>query len=147
MNFIVIFTDENSTFDLEMAIKALNNENVQDICCIEIPEELNYADLMLIGTCLSEKHLNSTFMSLNRMYKGVKDKNSKYLRRKLFNETKWCAMDTGKIVIHLFLAEYREYYDLESLWSCGKEFDEKYIEFSHRQSDIEKKLIVTEDNI
>ncbi len=126
----------------------LKNENVQDVCCIQIPEELNYANYMLIGNCLSDRHLNATFISLNKKYKSLKEKNSKhYLQRKSSKETKWCAMDMGNIVVHLFLPEYREYYDLESLWSCGSEFDEKYNEFVERQTNIEKKLIVIDENL
>ena len=103
---------------------------------------------MVIGTCLSDKHLNSTFLSVNRKYKSLKTENNQYLQRKTGKETKWCALDTGKVVIHLFLEDYRDYYDLESLWSCGVEFDEKYIEFSKQQSDIQKRLLVTdEENI
>lgn len=64
-------------------------------------------------------------------------------RKKLGKETKWCALDTGEIVIHLFLPETREHYDLETLWACGVEFDEKCIEFAHSQTNIEKKLFVT----
>ena len=35
---------------------------------------------------------------------------------------------TGSIVIHLFLPEIREKYELEKLWSLGPEHDEQYQE-------------------
>lgn len=100
---------------------------------------------MIIGTCLSDKHLNSVFQSINRKYKVHKNEKSNYMQRKTGKESKWCALDTGKIVIHLFLEEYRLHYDLETLWTCGTEFDEKYIEFTKQQSDIEKRLLVTDE--
>ena len=126
-------------------VKALRNESVQDLFCIEIPKEINYADYIVIGTCLSEKHLNSTFFSINRKYKNLKNDKYNYVQRKAGKETKWCALDTGKVVINLFLEDQRKYYDLESLWSCGIEFDEKYIEFTKNKSDIEKRLIVPDE--
>lgn len=126
-------------------VKALRNESVQDLFCIEIPKEINYADYIVIGTCLSEKHLNSTFFSINRKYKNLKNEKYNYVQRKSGKETKWCALDTGKVVINLFLEDQRKYYDLESLWSCGIEFDEKYIEFTKNKSDIEKRLIVPDE--
>ncbi len=126
-------------------VKALRNESVQDLFCIEIPKEINYADYIVIGTCLSEKHLNSTFFSINRKYKNLKNDKYNYVQRKAGKETKWCALDTGKVVINLFLEDQRKYYDLESLWSCGIEFDEKYIEFTKNKSEIEKRLIVPDE--
>ncbi len=122
----------------------LYKENVKEICCIQIPKEVNYADYMVIGTCFSDKHLNSTFLTVNRKYKKFKLENEVNLQRKSGKETKWCAIDTGRIVIHLFLDEHREYYDLESLWTCGTEFDEKYNEFLESQREMEKKLVVVD---
>lgn len=123
----------------------LQREKVQEICCIEIPQEVNYADFMFIGTCFSEKHLNSTFININKKYKKFKQQEDFNLQRKSGKETKWCAIDTGKIVIHLFSEGFREFYDLESLWTCGSEFDDKYNEFLEQQREIEKKLIVADD--
>lgn len=126
-------------------VDTLKKESVHDICCIQIPKEVNYADFMVIGTCLSEKHLNSVFQIINRKYKMLKNEKAKYLLRKTGKDSKWSALDTGKIVIHLFLEDYRLFYDLETLWACGTEFDEKYIEFAKEKTDIEKRLIVTEE--
>ncbi len=126
----------------------LRSENVQDICCIEIPEEMNYADNMIIGTCLSVKHLNSVFETVNKSYKKVReeaDMHTGYIRRKAGKESKWCAIDIGQFVIHLFLEECRSFYDLESLWSCGIEFDEKYQQFFKTASEFEQKLLVNEN--
>lgn len=99
---------------------------------------------MIIGNCQSDKHLNSVFISINKKYKFLKEESDSFLNQKSRKETKWCAIDTGKIVIHLFLPEYREFYDLECLWACGKEFDEKYLEFKDEQKEIEQKLTILE---
>jgi ribosome silencing factor RsfS/YbeB/iojap len=133
--------------DLDFLISLLRNESVQDICCIKIPEEINYADYMIIGTCLSVKHLNSVFKIVNKKYKQARDEeemHSAYLKRKAGKESKWCAIEIGQVVIHLFLDEYRSYYDLESLWSCGIEFDDKYQKFFKKFSEFEQKLLVDE---
>ena len=101
-----------------------------------------FQDLKLINW--TETRL-STFFSINRKYKNLKNEKYNYVQRKSGKETKWCALDTGKVVINLFLEDQRKYYDLESLWSCGIEFDEKYIEFTKNKSDIEKRLIVPDE--
>lgn len=37
----------------------------------------------------------------------------------------WKLIDLGNIVLHLFLEDAREFYDIESLWTVGEEFDDK----------------------
>ena len=32
----------------------------------------------------------------------------------------WIVFDVGSIVVHLFIPEQREYYQLEQLWNAGK---------------------------
>ncbi len=39
------------------------------------------------------------------------------LRIEGLDDTQWVLMDYGDLVIHVFLDETREYYDLERLWS------------------------------
>lgn len=36
----------------------------------------------------------------------------------------WIALDLGNIVLHLFLQQQRDYYDLEMLWTVGRIFDD-----------------------
>ena len=125
-------------------VKTLRSERIQDICCMHLPKDVNYADYLITGTCMSEKHLNSSFFTINRKYKRCKNTNEKFLRKSLGKENKWCAIDTGKIVIHIFLPEYRDFYNLESLWSCGVENDEKCIEFKEEKLEVEKRINLIE---
>ena len=129
---------------MDEALKILKDENVQDIACIQVPKDANYADYLLIGSCLSDRHLNSTFVSFYRSYKTYRHEDKKTFPRSSGKETKWCAMDLGKIVIHLFLPEYREFYDLESLWTCGTEFDDKLNEFKSQRDALEQRFLYAE---
>ena len=135
-----------ATFDMEYVLKFLADEKVVDLCCIRLPAEANYADHMIIGTCLADRHISSVFIELNKRYKRLKDDNNIVLKRRLADDKKWCAIDVGSMVVHLFLEEYREFYDLESLWTCGAEFDEKCIDFLASKKEMEKKLIVADDD-
>jgi ribosome-associated protein len=42
---------------------------------------------------------------------------AKPLRVEGLDDRHWVLMDYGDVVVHLFLAETREYYELERLWS------------------------------
>ena len=35
------------------------------------------------------------------------------------NQARWILMDYGEVVLHIFLQEAREFYDLERLWNDG----------------------------
>lgn len=37
-----------------------------------------------------------------------------------FRNGQWIIIDYGEIMIHVFLPEFREFYNLEDLWSDGK---------------------------
>jgi ribosome-associated protein len=39
------------------------------------------------------------------------------LRTEGFDDQRWVLLDYGDVVVHVFLQEVREYYDLERLWS------------------------------
>ncbi len=41
----------------------------------------------------------------------------KVINREGLSERRWVVLDYGEIVIHVFLHEAREFYDLESLWA------------------------------
>lgn len=41
----------------------------------------------------------------------------KALHREGLSERRWVVLDYGEIVIHVFLREAREFYDIESLWA------------------------------
>lgn len=37
----------------------------------------------------------------------------------------WKVVDMKNIVLHLFMKETRDYYDIETLWTVGEEYDDK----------------------
>jgi ribosome-associated protein len=39
------------------------------------------------------------------------------LRAEGFDDLRWVLLDYGDVVVHVFLQEVREYYELERLWS------------------------------
>ena len=96
---------------------------------------------MVIGTCKSAKHMCATYERFNKIYKKKRQSDDIFTSGKgKTSGEKWCAIDCGNIVIHLFQSEFREMYDLESLWTVGYEYDEKYQEILLKQKEMDSKL-------
>jgi len=118
---------ERGVFELHEIVELLRNEKVSDLAVISIPADRQYADYMLVGTASSKRHIRTVCSLIVSVFKqkmwlsdpvprieGMQDKDSG-----------WNALDMGNIVVHILTQEMREYYDLETLWTVGPEFDDK----------------------
>lgn len=80
---------------------------------------------MCIVTARSKRHMNAMAEFIRKVYKMKR--NSDDILPKIEGESSnnWIAMDLGNIALHIFEEESRQKYDLESLWSVGREFDKE----------------------
>lgn len=119
---------KEGVFDLHEIVDVLRFENVADICCIRFPEDINYADYLVIGTGISFRQLKAVMEYVRKLYKAKKHKKDPSVKIEGLESADWLAMDMGNIALHLFLPKTREEFDLESLWTLGEEFDPLSVE-------------------
>jgi len=93
-------------------IEALQSKHGQDICLIDLNEVSGFADAFIIATARSEINAHT----LRDAAEEALD--SMGLTYKIEGETsaRWCLIDAGHIVIHIFSRLGREFYNLERLW-------------------------------
>jgi len=99
-------------------VDALLDKKGVDILVLDIHMQAIFADFFIICTgesepqlrALSQAALESAKKQGGRMPKGVEGQPG----------DGWVLVDFGDVVIHLFSAEKRGYYDLESLWHAGR---------------------------
>lgn len=60
----------------------------------------------------------------NKMYKIKKHEKDPFLNLD-DKSNDWKLIDMGNIILNLFLEKAREFYDVETLWTVGEEFDDK----------------------
>ena len=113
--------------DEKMVVELLSNERIEDVVVIRIPEERKYVDFMVIGTANSDRHLRTVASLIVSVFKRKMWLSDPVPRIEGHQEkdSGWNALDLGNIAVHLLTQEQREYYDLETLWTVGPEFDEK----------------------
>ena len=125
------YFEDNAVYDndkfLSKVINQLREDNGIDVCVIETSEERRkYADYVIVVSGRSTRHLKAMTNHIHQQFK--KDYPEKSVIVTGLNSEDWMIVDFGSIVIHLFLPEIREKYELEKLWSVGPEHDEQYQE-------------------
>lgn len=77
----------------------------------------DFTDSFVIATGSSERLLDSLATFVKEEVKKVHGYNASIEGS---GQTGWVILDFGYVVVHLFSAELREYYDLEDLWQNAK---------------------------
>ncbi|MEW5838469.1 MAG: ribosome silencing factor [Pseudomonadota bacterium] len=99
------------------ALEELKGVNVQ---ALDVRGRCSFTDLMIFASGTSDRHVKS-------LAANVEDKVRAAGVRPLGVEgddqaqANWVLLDLGEAVVHVMLAETREYYQLERLWAMGGE--------------------------
>jgi len=135
-------------FDLHEVMEVLHAETVTDIVCIRVPDEMNYADYLVIGSGFSSRHTQSVMEYVKKLHKGKRGKKDPHCTIEGLDEDKeWLVVDMGNIVLHLFSRpEKRREYDLETLWTAGPEFDELTISARSDIRQLEDMMCAVEED-
>lgn len=118
----------SGVFDLNELVFLLQELGCIDVTYFPIPPEYNFCDNMVIASAKSMRHMRALHEEIYWIYKRKKGPDDPYIKISGTNDTFWCAMDMGNIVVHLFFGDAREYYDIESLWTKRPEDDQKQYE-------------------
>ena len=105
---------------LAEAVKILDNKKAEDIRVIEIGDLTIIADYFIIANGISTTHTKALADELEYQ---LKEKGVEPRQIQGNNGGGWIVLDYSDIVVHIFFKETREFYNLERLWSDGKEID------------------------
>ncbi|NLG99271.1 MAG: ribosome silencing factor [Chloroflexi bacterium] len=98
-------------------ITTLEDKKGEDILLMDIQGIASFADYFILCNGTSDRMLTALAESVQEEAK------KRYgMITKIEGEAVdgWLVVDLGDVVIHLFSAEQRDYYDLEKLWDQGK---------------------------
>lgn len=97
----------------DMILNALDQDKGDNIVSIDLSNKTALADYMVIVTGTSSRHVVG-------MAEKLKDRLSKQgIRARIEGKDTgdWVIVDAGDVIVHLFRAEVRTFYNLEKLWS------------------------------
>ncbi|MBX7059716.1 MAG: ribosome silencing factor [Leptospirales bacterium] len=99
-------------------IDFLDEKKVMDLLAIDLEGVNPYFGIFLIGTAGSQVQLKSLVREFSRRFaeqipRGMNVRPADFA-------SGWVILDLIDVVVHLFLPEQREFYNLERLWGDGK---------------------------
>ena len=115
-----ISTDDRA---IQCAALALDKKAF-DVKVLDIRGLSTIADYLVIATGTSDKQVIAIADSIRT---GLK-KYGKAIDMEGAKEGKWIVIDYGDVLVHVFLEEFRRYYNLDELWGAARmaEIPSKY---------------------
>ena len=98
---------------LDMVLRSLDDDKALDPVSIDLAGKTTFADWMVVATGTSQRHIASCAEKLIERLKALGlDASVEGL-----GNSDWVLIDAGDVIVHLFRAETRAFYDIEKLWS------------------------------
>ena len=103
-----------------LAVEALEDKKAEDITIIDISEVSVLADYFIIADGNNKNQVQAMVDNVDETLgrAGFEAKQIEGTRN-----SSWVLMDYGDMIVHVFDEENRLFYDLERIWSDGKQVD------------------------
>lgn len=99
-------------------INALEDKKAEDIKTLDISNVSIMADYFIIASGTNRNQLQALCDNVSeKLHKSGYD----VKQIEGYDTANWILMDYGDIIVHIFDKENRLFYDLERIWSDGKE--------------------------
>lgn len=107
------------------AAQAASEKKAEDICVLDVSEQLYITDCFVVCTGDNERMVNSIAEEIEEK---LGTEGNKPIRREGNREGRWVLLDYGDIVVHVQRRAEREFYALEKLWHDCPNIDVEGVE-------------------
>lgn len=97
----------------DAVVEALDDKKAQDVLVIDVRGRCDYADRFVVATGRTDRQLKAMSQALAE----VAHKFGMPAKIEGLDAMEWLLVDLGDVVVHLFLAEVREAFQLDRLWA------------------------------
>ena len=105
---------------MEAIVRALDSKKARDITVLKTEKITILANYFVICTAGSTTQIKTLS---DETGKALSELGEPPLRNEGYRSGGWVLLDFGCVVVHLFLQEMRQFYDLERLWSDAPQVD------------------------
>jgi ribosome-associated protein len=103
---------------LKLVETSLDDDKAQDPAVIDLAGKTTLADFMVVATGTSQRHIASMAENMVERLKAAGHANV-HAEGLQDAASTWILIDAGDVLVHLFRAETRSFYDIEKLWSVA----------------------------
>ena len=111
--------------------EAALERKAQDVLALAVSELTSFADTFLLASGSSDRQVRAI---ADAIVEAAKAAGNAPLGVEGHDEGRWVLIDLGDVIVHVFLDEVREHYDLERLWG-----DAAVVEFGPPGEDEERR--------
>lgn len=94
--------------------EAALGKKAERLVALDVSALTSIADVFVIATATSDRHARAI---ADAIVEEAKRRGSRVLGVEGLEDARWILIDVDDVIVHLFLPEVREAYDLERLWS------------------------------
>ncbi|HEX2840115.1 ribosome silencing factor [Hyphomicrobium sp.] len=102
---------------LAEVVRWLDDAKAEKVVTIDLKGKSSLGDFMVIATGRSDRHVGAIAEQLR---KHLKENGVANVRVEGLETCDWALIDAGDILVHVFRAEVRDFYNLEKMWSAAR---------------------------
>jgi ribosome-associated protein len=106
---------------LKDVVHWLDEAKAENVVTIDLAGKSSIGDFMVVATGRSDRHVGAIADQLQRK---LKENGRGRVRVEGLEACDWVLIDAGDIIVHVFRAEVREFYNLEKMWSADRPGDQ-----------------------
>jgi ribosome-associated protein len=97
--------------------KFADEKKALDVAVIELAGLTDIADYFVLASGTSDRHVKAI---ADHVEKNMKDAGIRPYSMEGYQQGRWVIIDYRNVIVHIFMEQLRELYDLESLWIEAK---------------------------
>ncbi len=94
-------------------VEALEDKKAQDVIILDVRGRCDFADRFILASGRSDRQLKALAQAVS----AVAHAHDYSAKIEGLDASEWLLVDLGDVVVHLFLPEVRESFQLERLWA------------------------------
>jgi len=97
----------------KLCARILDENKMENVKVLDVGGSLQITDYFVIASGKTPRHVKAAG---DEILRNLRERGASRRGLEGYREGKWVLIDFDDVVIHLFLSENREFYDLEHLW-------------------------------
>ena len=93
------------------------DRNAENVVALAVGELTSFADAFVIATASSDRQARAVADAVLESAQGA---GRSVLGVEGYEDGRWILIDVGDVVVHVFVRDAREHYDLDRLWADAK---------------------------